>query len=226
MTAGSLGGRLAQVVPAGAKVLLFLPNVPVWVRVLLAVLGAGRQPVLVDPRRPPEELEPALVEQQPALIVTIDIGTVMDKLLQLQPAVPHAEIRVARFATELPFPRNLLFPLLRGGGLANLPNDPRFARLETAPATSPDPDRTWSGPLVLPTGEIQQAELVADSSSLRAQAGLEERWLLATPLASRTGLTALFAALQAGPTLVMTPRLDRQSLEKIERLGRIDRRLD
>ena len=207
---------------------MFLPNLPLWPRLLFAVLAAGRQPLLVDPRSPPEELEALLTVQQPALIVTIDIGRVLDKLLHLLPLVPQAQVRVARFAAELPFPRNLLFPLLRGGGLASLPDDPRFARLDdgivTAPSAFPDPDLIWSGPLTLPGGETSQTDLAADSADLKAQARAGQRWLLGVPLASRTGLVALIAALEAGQTLVTTPRLDQRSLDKLERQGRIDRR--
>lgn len=210
--------------------LLFLPNTPLWPRLLFAVLAAGRQPLLVDPRSPLEELEALLTARPPSLIVTIDIGRVLDKLLRLLPLVPQAEVRVARFAAELPFPRNLLFPLLRGGGLANLPNDPRFSRLDEGVAVAPagwsEASLIWSGALTLPSGEISQEDLAADSAQLKAKIKAKERWLLAAPFASQAGLTCLLTALETGQTLVVTPRLDQASLDKLERNGRIDRRID
>lgn len=209
--------------------LLFLPNTPLWPRLLFTVLAAGRQPLLVDPRSPLEELEALLTAQPPTLIVTIDIGRVLDKLLRLLPLVPQAEVRVARFAVELPFPRNLLFPLLRGGGLANLPDDPRFSRLNegiaAVPAGFSEANLTWSGPLTLPSGETSQEDLAAGSAQLKAETKAKERWLLTVPFASRTGLISLLAALETGQTLVVTPRLDQGSLDKLERTGRIDRRI-
>lgn len=205
--------------------LLFLPNTLGWARALLAVLAAGLQPVLVDPRQSLDDLRTNLVASDPALIVTLDIGTVLDKLLRLLPLFPHAEVRIARFAAELPFPRNLLFPLLRGGGLANLPDDPRFKRIETLEATPPGSSDAWQGPLIMPQGEVTQSDLAADIALLRAQATKEDRWLLTAPLASQAGLTALFAALEASSTLLLSPRLDRRSLDKLERQGRVTRRI-
>ncbi len=224
--AGPLGGGLAAALPAGARVLLFLPNTPSWVGGLLAVLGAGLQPQLVDPRRPLDELAAQLAAEPPALIVTLDIAAVLDKLLRLLPGLPEVEVRVARFAPQLPFPRNLLFPLLRGGGLANLPDAPRFARLERLQGPAPDPAAAWSGPLLLPGGPVAQAPLAAEAGLLTTQAAPGERWLLAAPLASRNGLSALFAALAGEVTLLLSPRLDARSLDKLERQSAATRRIE
>ena len=225
-SSGPLAGGLAQALPAGAQVLLFLPNTPGWARAFFAVLAAGLQPILVDPRQSMDDLEARLVTSRPALIVTLDIGTVLDKLLRLLPLFPQVQVRIARFAAELPFPRNLLFPLLRGGGLANVPDDPRFARIEALEAVPPDLSDAWQGPLIMPQGKVSQSDLAADIALLKAQATADDRWLLAAPLASRAGLTALFAALDAGSTLLLNPRLDPPSLEKLARQGRVTRRIE
>ena len=224
-SSGPLAAGLRQALPAGARVLLFLPNTPGWARAFFAVLMAGLQPVLVDPRQSIDELEARLATSRPALILTLDIGTVLDKLLRLLPLFPHVQVRIARFAAELPFPRNLLFPLLRGGGLANVPDDPRFGRIETLEAVPSGPSDAWQGPLMMPQGEVSQSDLAADIALLKAQATAEDRWLLATPLASPAGLTALFAALDAGSALLLNPRLDPPSLDKLERQGRVTRRI-
>jgi acyl-CoA synthetase (AMP-forming)/AMP-acid ligase II len=230
--AGLLAGGLAALgpsasAPSGRPVLLFLPNTPTWPMSLLAVLAAGRQPLLVDPRASRADLEPLIAEAAPDLAITLDIGAVLDKLMRLLPAVPEMQVRVARFAPELPFPRNLLFPLLRGGGLANLPQDPRFARLEGLQGAAPDPDAAWSGPLLTQAGPLAQASVLADADALQAQAGgeTEPRWLLGAPLATAEGLAALFAALTAPATLLLSPRLDGRSLDKLARQGRPTRRL-
>ncbi len=225
--AAPLAGGLKTLGDSAHPVLLFLPNTPTWVVTLLAVLAAGRQPLLVDPRAAPDALEELIGRHAPDLAVTLDIGTVLDKLMRLLPAMPAAQVRIARFAAELPFPRNLLFPLLRGGGLANLPDDPRFARLESLQGPAPDPAGAWSGPLLTAAGPVAQAAVWADAALLKAQAGEEAspRWLLTAPLGTPQGLAALFAVLSQPAALLLSPRLDARSLDKLAVQGRATRRL-
>lgn len=238
--AGALGAGLARAAPTGRPVLLFLPNTPTFALTILATLGAGRQPLPVDPRAPLDELAEILEAHRPALAIALDIGAVLDKLMRLLAAVPAGvaddmAVRVARFAPELPFPRNLLFPLLRGGGLANLPDDPRFARLEAlagaagqAAEPAPDPASAWGGALLCGGRAVGQVELAADAALATAQAragGPAPRWLLTASLAEPRALAALFGALAAPATLLLSPRLDAKSLDKLAKQSGATRRV-
>jgi acyl-CoA synthetase (AMP-forming)/AMP-acid ligase II len=223
--AGRLAGGLAAQDTGQGPVLLFLPNTPTWPVALLGVLGAGRQPLLVDPRAPLDDLTDALQAAPPALAVTLDIGAVLDKLMRLLPALPGTQVRVARFAPELPFPRNLLFPLLRGGGLANLPDDPRFARLEALAGDVPDPPQAWAGPILTPAGPLAQERLAEAVAAEAARATPDERWSIAAPLADPAALAGLLGGLAGGARVLLSPRLDAKSLAKLDAQAAATRRI-
>lgn len=221
--AGKLAASLQSREEPARRVAIFMPNCPAALVALAAGLAAGGKVLLLDPRA---EAEAAISRFRPQLIVTLDLAALLDRVLKTLPACPKAEVAVGRFADLLPFPRNLLLPLLRGGGLANLPPDPRFFRLSESREGAAS-NSAWG------SGEIFQAfsEIPLDAAELsRLSAKIPpalpgERWLLGAPLSDPAALAATYAGLAGGAEVVLSPRLDEASLDALRRRTRIDRRV-
>jgi len=127
---------------------------------------------------------------------------------------------VERFTDLLPFPRNLLAPLLRGGGIATLPPDPRFMRYGDfirAAVDARSPERAPPGPLELADEVVEPDALLKKVMGAAAPAPGRERWLIAASLAEIDVLAQALRALHAGADLVLSPRLDRRTLDKVAR---------
>lgn len=208
-----LKGALAGLGAApGRRLLILLPNCPAAVTGLLAGLELGLDVGIADPRRETEVLERQLRSFSPDLVLTADLAIVLDRLLQLEPTASRAQVLVVRLAAMLPFPRNVLTPLLRGSGLAQLPELPNFHDLRSVkPAAPAAAEALPSTHLHLPEGALSLATLLAMARGRR----LPERWILGAPLAKSTALILLLASLRQGKLATLTPRLDAPSLEKL-----------
>jgi non-ribosomal peptide synthetase component F len=221
--AGALAAGLQSREEPTRRIAIFMPNCPAALVALAAGLTAGGKVLLLDPRA---DTEAAISRFRPELIVTLDLAALLDRVLKTLPACPKAEVAVGRFADLLPFPRNLLLPLLRGGGLANLPPDPRFFRLSDFERGAASEPARRSGEIFLPSSEtpLDAAELSRLSAKiLPARPG--ERWLLAGPLSNPAALAATYAGLARGAEVVLSPRLDEASLDALSRRVRIGRRV-
>lgn len=208
LTVGHISGRAAAVAAAlaqdgvgpGSTVALLLPGSPGLVAACFAVLRLGGRPQLLDPAAGLEAQAAALRRSGAGLLLTFDLRALIDRALALVAAGEPSELRVGllRASEELPFPRNLLEPLLRGGRFGQRPAHPAFFRLtparprrETLAAAGGDPGPTAAagpGRLLLSDGEAGFAELLALPPA--EAAGL--------PLHSRRGFAALLAALRDG----------------------------
>lgn len=203
----------------GQRLLLFLPNCPAAVSGLLAGLELGLEVSLADPRAEDSVLRRQMEAAPPHVILTADLALALDRLLRLEDAAPQAEILVARLAAMLPFPRNVLTPLLRGSGLAAIPPLPRFHDLRNfASAESAAPADQPSDKLHLPDGEVSLATLLA----MARGKGLPQRWILGAPLPDSQALILLLASLRQGKLAMLTPRLDRATLARIAKKHRTE----
>ncbi|MEX0923541.1 MAG: AMP-binding protein [Rhodovibrionaceae bacterium] len=210
-----IAGALAGLgMTPGKRLLLFLPNCPALLAGMLAGLEGGLDVALADPRGEEAALRHRLEAYCPDAILTADLALPLDRLLRLEDAAPGAEVLVARMAAMLPFPRNILTPLLRGSGLAAIPPLPRFHDLQKyAKAKTEAAETAPSAKLRLPEGEVSLATLLAMA---RGQ-GLPARWILGAPLAESRALILLLASLRQGRLALLTPRLDAASLTRLAR---------
>lgn len=198
----------------GRRLLLFLPNCPAAFAGLLAGVELGLEVALADPRSDDASLRRRLEAFPPDVILTADLALVFDRLLRLEDAALEAQVLVVRMAAMLPFPRNVLTPLLRGSGLAAIPPLPRFHDLRRlAGKRVRKADATPAARLNLPEGEISLATLLAMARSR----GLPERWILGSPLAESEALILLLASLRQGKLATLTPRLDAATLDRLAR---------
>ena len=190
--------------PAGPA-LLYMPNTPAAVAAILACLSAGRTLEILDPRQPEENLIARLAMNPPALVFTMDLAVLLERLqINLIPGTP---VVVARMTDPLGAVQRAIFPLLPGAGLARVPEIESYIDLRETPfpkgaalqAPSPDPgDLIFNG----------------RRTALQAVTPMDP-WLMDTPLADPDALDQLFANLAAGAVTVLSPRLDEKSLTRV-----------
>ncbi|MDF2096843.1 AMP-binding protein [Aquibaculum arenosum] len=225
----ALAAGLVEVVPGGLghgdRVAVLLPNSPTQIELLIAADCLGLRLLVLDPREEEAELATRLAERPPTLLVTSNPTPLFDKVLRLLRACPaDMPVAVDRLTDLLPFPRNLIAPLLRGGGLATLPPDPRFLRYaflkKRQPFEGEPRGMTALEGLVM---EWDAACLQTEIAAAAAPQRPDERWLLTAPLADARSFAAVLRGLEAGARVLLSPRLDRKSLTKIGQQAGSDR---
>lgn len=105
-------------VEKGVKVGLFLPNSPYFLIGYYAILKAGGTVVNYNPLYASKELENQIEDSETDYIITADLKLLMDKMHPMLHATRLKKIIVARFCDILPFPKNVLFKLVKGKELA------------------------------------------------------------------------------------------------------------
>ena len=116
----------------GSKVGLFLPNTPYYVIMYFAVLKIGGTIVNFNPLYAEQELAKQITDSDCQLMVTLDLAVMYPKLATMLERTCLKRLVICRMAAILPFPKNLLFPLVRAKELAAIPRDGRhvpFAQL-------------------------------------------------------------------------------------------------
>ena len=193
---------ILRAAPLG-PVLLYMPNTPAAVAAILASLEAGRTLEILDPRQPEENLIARLAMNPPALVFTMDLAVLLERLqVNLIPGTP---VVVARMTDPLGAVQRAIFPLLPGAGLARVPEIESYIDLRETPfPKAPAPPQAGEGDLLF-NGR---------RTSLQAVTPMDP-WLMNTPLADPDALDQLFANLAAGAVTVLSPRLDEKSLTRV-----------
>jgi long-chain acyl-CoA synthetase len=124
----------------GGRVGLLLPNTPFYVIMYFAILKAGGIVVNINPLYAEREIANLVADSGLEILVTLDLALLYHKV---QPLLGNAlsRIIVCRFAEALPFPKNLLFPLVKRREVARIAPDSRitwFSEL-CRPGQSPAP---------------------------------------------------------------------------------------
>ena len=113
-------------VKKGTKIGLCLPNCPQYLVAYYGALKAGMVVVNFNPLYAKNELEYQINDSETEIMVTLDLTATYDKvgeMLERTKTLKH--IVVCRFVDVLPFPKNLLFPVIKGKEIANWPRDDR-----------------------------------------------------------------------------------------------------
>lgn len=108
-------------VKKGVKVGLFLPNSPSFVISYYAVLKAGGTVVNYNPLYSVNELKHQIEDSETDIMVTLDIKMLCDKMMEILPQSRLRKIVVGKFTDLLPFPKNILYPLVKARDVAELP---------------------------------------------------------------------------------------------------------
>jgi acyl-CoA synthetase (AMP-forming)/AMP-acid ligase II len=212
----SIAGTLARLDVGPERPLgLLLPPVPTAAMAALAALRLGATVVPCDPMRAGEELRDRMRAIGGGVMVTLDLTRLQRRWIGLLDQTELSVVLVEKMADLLPFPRNLLMPLMRGGEIAAVPRDPRLAalpRLLQKDAGGVVQARP-SGALLDTESRTIGEEAVLDAvGALTDLAGGARRWLLAHHLDDAWPLAAMLTPLTAGRELIMLPRLDARTV--------------
>lgn len=113
-------------VAKGTKIGLCLPNCPQYLVAYYGALKAGMTVVNFNPLYALDELEFQINDSKTEIMVTLDLKATYDKvgeMLGRTECLKH--VIVCRFIDVLPFPKNLLFPVVKSRELAAWPRDDR-----------------------------------------------------------------------------------------------------
>ncbi len=137
----------------GDRVALYLPNVPHMIIAYYGVLKAGGICVPTNPLYTERELAYQISDSGAKVLVTLDLDLTLSKVKAVKASAGLERVVVGRVSDFLPFPKNLLYPVVKRKDLAPVPNNadyPRFRDLLAAPGGPPPRHETAPGdPAVL-----------------------------------------------------------------------------
>lgn len=217
----------------GSKVGLFLPNCPYSIICFFAVLRVGGTVVNYNPLYVTREVEQQVEDSETDIMITLDLKSLLPKLGPLLASTRLKAILVARMADCLPFPKNFLFPWVKRGEVAKVPNEPsfvwfsdltdndgRFERVEIDPERDIAVIQYTGGTTGVPKGATHShASLVINAEQLAAWAPDfvpgEERILGVIPLFHVLAIsTVLTYGTRIGAELILLPRFDLDQMLK------------
>lgn len=130
-------GLQAHGIKKGDRVGLFLPNSPHFVISYYAILKAGGVVVNFNPLYPPEDIAKQVKDSGVSLMITFALKNLLGKLETVRGQVdsmPH--LLVAQFTEALPFPKNIIFPIIRWGNVMAMPSGDGYSHFADMLATS------------------------------------------------------------------------------------------
>jgi len=211
----------------GDKVGLFLPNTPYYVIAYFGVLRAGGIVVNFNPLYADREVKHQIDDAQAKIMVTLDLEVVLGKLQRMLGQTVLEKIIVCPMANVLPFPKNLLFPLVKRKELGTVPNDGRHLSFKDVVANDGKPAKVaidpgedvavlqyTGGTTGLPKGAmLTHANIYANTVQCTdwftgARMG-EERMLGVLPFFHVFAMTAVMnLSIRLGAEIVMLPRFE------------------
>ncbi len=222
----------------GVRVGLFLPNTPHFVIAFFGVLKAGGIVVNYSPLDAVQTLKHKAEDSGTEMIVTLDLKALYPQMAQVLEATQVKKLIVGTLQEMLPFPKSLLFPLVKRGEIAPVPNDDRHMRFSELidndgayeARTIADPDDevavlqyTGGTTGVAKGAMLTHGNLVAAYSQYREfaagdPAALEvgvDSFLAVLPLFHIFALQInMFLALGAGAKLILHPRFELEAVLK------------
>jgi len=219
-------GLQALGVGTGTRVGLFLPNTPYFVICFFAVLKAGGTVVSYNPLYAEREIAHQIEDSETDLMVTLDLALLLPKLEPMLARTRLKAIIVGKMADILPFPKSLLFPLVKAREIAKVPDDGHHIWFDDLIANAggvsavPDPHRDIAalqytgGTTGVPKGaalthrnlQVNAQQMVAWHPRVEHGA---ERVLALLPLFHVFGMTCTMNfALCVGAQMILLPRFD------------------
>ncbi|MGA9753177.1 MAG: long-chain fatty acid--CoA ligase, partial [Acidobacteriota bacterium] len=112
----------------GDRVALYLPNVPHIVIAYYGVFKAGGICVPTNPLYTERELAYQVKDSGARVLVTLDLDLTLSKIKAVKDSVGLDKVIVGRVSDYLPFPKSLLYPLVKRKDLAQVPADGGYVR--------------------------------------------------------------------------------------------------
>lgn len=224
-------GLQALGVGKGTRVGLFLPNCPQYLICYYGILKAGGTVVNFNPLAASEEIESQIKDAGCRVMVTLALDMLYPKLAPMLKSTPLETVVVGTLSEALPFPKNLLFPLLERKQVVRPERDAHHLTFQALldndggfePVT-PDAEQDiavlqYTGGT---TGTPKGAALTHANLHANAQqtgqwfAGLEEggeTMLAVLPLFHVFAMTAVMnLSLHKGMTMILHPRFNLKNL--------------
>jgi long-chain acyl-CoA synthetase len=215
-------------VKKGSKVGLFLPNCPTFIIYYYAILKAGGTVVNYNPLYTPDELTFQIRDSDTALMVTLDLKVLFDKVEGLMKAGTLKRVIIASFPALLPGAKSVLFKLLKSKEMAHpgksemsgnivldadvQNNDGKYQRVDIDPRNDVAVLQYTGGTTGTPKGAmLTHANVGINAQQSKAwashlQAG-GERVLAGLPFFHVFAMTAVMNfALSQGAELIIMPR--------------------
>ncbi|MCK6419127.1 MAG: long-chain fatty acid--CoA ligase [Alphaproteobacteria bacterium] len=152
---GSLADRLAcglqrMGVGKGVHVGLFLPNCPYYLIAYYAILKTGATVVNFNPLYAERELAHQIEDSETDVLITVDLDLLFTKAQKMFQTTRLKTLVLARFADALPFPKNLLFPIIKFKEIARIPRNGNIVWFRSLI----DNDGIYSTPVIDPAQDI------------------------------------------------------------------------
>lgn len=123
------GLQVRQNIKKGDHIGLFLPNSPYFIISYYAVLMTGATVVNLNPLYAEDELKHLIEDAQIDLIITSDLQILCEKMEKMLHATRLKNLIICPFTQILPFPKNILFPILKSKDMAKIPKRDRYIPL-------------------------------------------------------------------------------------------------
>ena len=123
MVARAAAGFQRRGIGKGVKVGLFLPNCPQFVVAYFGILKAGGTVVNYSPLYSGDELGHQIEDSETDVMVTLSLTALYPKMATMLKRSRVKRLVVGALQDVLPFPKNLLFPLVKRGEIAKVPSD-------------------------------------------------------------------------------------------------------
>ncbi|WP_169567392.1 long-chain-fatty-acid--CoA ligase [Sneathiella limimaris] len=225
-------------VKKGVHVGLYLPNTPHYIVCFFAILKAGGTVVNYSPLDAERELVHKIEDSETDFMVTLDLEVLYPNIAKLLSKTRLKKIIVGNLKEVLPFPKNLLYPLVKSKEIASVPRDSQhitFKQLtsndgqyDAVPVKNPDERiavlQYTGGTTGLPKGAmLSHTNLVAACQQLRAmQQGDDavlvdgsERVMCVLPLFHIYALTVnMNFGIDGGAELILHPKFELDAVMK------------
>jgi len=225
-------------VKKGVHVGLYLPNTPHYIVVFYAILKAGGTVVNYSPLDAERELVHKIEDSQTDIMVTLDLNVLYPNIGKLLEKTRLKKVVVGNLKEVLPFPKNLLYPIVKSKEIASIPKDDKHISYKSLlandgkyePIDVKHPQERVAvlqytgGTTGLPKGAmLTHSNLVAACQQLRAmQQGEneilvdgEEKVLTVLPLFHIYALTVnMNFGIAGGAELILHPKFDLNEVMK------------
>lgn len=174
-------------VKKGVHVGLFLPNCPQHLICYFGILKAGGTVVNFSPLYSEPELMHQIEDSHTDIMVTLNLTALYPKMAAVLGKCRLKTLVVGTMTEVLPFPKSLLFPLVRGKDIARVPNDARHVSF----ASLIDNDGRYVAGSVDPKNDVAVLQYTGGTTGVSKGAMLTHANIYANTLQARLWFTNL-----------------------------------
>ncbi|MZR29314.1 long-chain-fatty-acid--CoA ligase [Sneathiella litorea] len=176
-------GFRALGVKEGVHVGLYLPNTPHYIVCFFGVLKAGGTVVNYSPLDAKRELHHKIEDSNTDFIVTLDLEVLYPNIAEMLRETRLKKVIVGSLKEVLPFPKNLLYPLVRSKEISKIPNDDNHLTYKQLLAND---GKMEASPVLNPAEQVAVLQYTGGTTGLPKGAMLTHKNLIAACQQFRT----------------------------------------